>query len=161
MFLQVHLPLGKIINPNSSKWTNVFFFLGTFSVSPIIINVINHITNVIITKLAHLTWGCLTTYDVNFFWDRQQINYSDSLIKRVQICTCIQQFLHHPEVRMGHAVMQCCVAILVSHVSHLSKNSRWYMTTHAQKTINCLWTCFLLTGRTEPVLLDYVQTGTL
>lgn len=77
------------------------------------------------------------------------------------MCTCIQQFLHHPEVRMGYAVVQCCVAILVSHVSHMSQNSRRDMMTHAQKPLNCLWICFLLTGHTEPVLLDHVQAGTL
>lgn len=75
--------------------------------------------------------------------------------------TCSKQNLYYAEIRVRHTVVKGCVAILVSHVGHIAQHVWRDMAASEEEVLHDLWTCPLLTGQTEPLLLHCAQTGAL
>lgn len=77
------------------------------------------------------------------------------------LLTCIQQLLHHVEVRVGNAVMQGRVAVAVGHVGDVVQHGRGDVPEGTQVVLHHGGQRRLLAGHAEPFVLNRIHTGSL
>lgn len=98
-----------------------------------------------------ITHGTTTLYQEPFPPPAQQ---KPCRVGRVAVPTRVQQELCHQEVGVGHAVVECGVAVPVREVHHSLQEPGLDVPQHLQVRCHHLWAGRLVAGHLEPLLGD-------